>query len=375
MNKNGLSPAAQINVARWARAGVAPASSRAAVLWGLFAVAVAAATLAGGLWSAVYIRRELISINYVSAPVTLGLLGVASLSLALGWPVARSLLAARAAIRSAADISALRAHVLESKNWALCTAGYALAAGLVFLFALFIAVNHFAVGETFFDLGLIRDTAPLVLTAFQYNIEIFLSAEVLILVWGLLIALARMAPGPAGLPVRTMATIYCDLFRALPTIVAVYLIAFGLPLTGLALFSNLSPIWLAVLALTLSYGAYEAEIYRAGISSIHWSQAAGARSLGLSYLQTLRFVVVPQALKRIVPPLLNDFISLQKDTALVSVVGTVEAFNQAKIIASNHFNLSAVTTVALLFIVITIPQARLVDRLIARDQRRTQAGG
>ena len=172
--------------------------------------AVAAATLAGGLWSAAYIRRELISINYVSAPVTLGLLGVASLSLALGWPVARSLLAARAAVRSAADISALRAHVLKSKNWALCTAGYALAAGFVFLFALFIAVNHFAVGETFFDLGLIRDTAPLVLTAFQYNIEIFLSAEVLILVWGLLIALARMAPGPAGLPVRTMATIYCD---------------------------------------------------------------------------------------------------------------------------------------------------------------------
>ena len=113
----------------------------------------------------------------------------------------------------------------------------------------------------------------------------------------------------------------------------------------------------------------------AGIDSVHWSQTAAARSLGFTHGQTLRFVVVPQAVRRIIPPLLNDFISLQKDTALVSVIGTVDAFNQAKIIASNHFNLSSVTTVAVLFVLITIPQARLVDKLIERDQKRMRAGG
>ena len=129
------------------------------------------------------------------------------------------------------------------------------------------------------------------------------------------------------------------------------------------------------MALTLTYGAYVSEVYRAGIESVHGSQTAASRSLGLSHAQTLRFVVVPQAVRRIVPPLLNDFISLQKDTALVNVIGAVDAFNQAKIVASNHFNLSSVTTVAVLFVLITIPQARLVDRLMARDQRRTRAGG
>ena len=149
---------------------------------------------------------------------------------------------------------------------------------------------------------------------------------------------------------------------------------FGLPLTGLPLIGNWPPEWYAILALTLTYGAYVAEVYRAGIESVHWSQVAAARSLGLSFFQTLRFVVVPQAVRRIIPPLLNDFISLQKDTALVNVIGAVDAFNQAKIVASNHFNLSSVTTVAFLFVLITIPQARFVDRLLEREARRTRAG-
>jgi polar amino acid transport system permease protein len=138
---------------------------------------------------------------------------------------------------------------------------------------------------------------------------------------------------------------------------------------------DLPMVWYCVLALTLTYGAYVAEVYRAGIESIHWSQTAAARSLGLSFVQTLRFVIVPQAVRRIIPPLLNDFIGLQKDTALVNVIGAIDAFNQAKIVASNHFNLSSVTTVAFLFVIITIPQARFVDRLMERDQRRMRAGG
>jgi polar amino acid transport system permease protein len=164
-------------------------------------------------------------------------------------------------------------------------------------------------------------------------------------------------------------------FRGLPAIINIYLIGFGIPLTGLPILKDLSQESFAILALTLTYGAYVAEVYRSGIESIHWSQTAAARSLGLSYMQTMRYVIVPQAVRRIIPPLLNDFIGLQKDTALVNVIGTIDAFNQAKIIASNHFNLSPVMTVAILFVVVTIPQARLVDRMVERDQRRMRAGG
>ena len=196
------------------------------------------------------------------------------------------------------------------------------------------------------------------------------------LVWGLVVAIARLMPGAAGQPIRVIATVYTDVFRGLPAIITIYLVGFGLPLTGLPMLKDFCPgDGTAILALTLTYGAYVAEVYRSGIESIHWSQTAAARSLGLSYLQTLRFVIVPQAVRRIIPPLLNDFIGLQKDTALVNVIGAIDAFNQAKIVASNHFNLSSVTTVAFLFVLITIPQARLVDRLIERDQRRMRAGG
>ena len=177
-----------------------------------------------------------------------------------------------------------------------------------------------------------------------------------------------------------------------------YLIGFGIPTSGLpdlivphivGLFTDLSAMsvgearaatripvtWWCILALTLTYGAYVAEVYRAGIESIHWSQVSAARSLGLSYMQTMRYVIVPQAVRRIMAPLLNDFIGLQKDTALVQVVGVVDAFNQSRIIAANAFNLSAVTIVAILFVLITIPQARFVDRLIDRDNARMRAGG
>jgi polar amino acid transport system permease protein len=191
-----------------------------------------------------------------------------------------------------------------------------------------------------------------------------------VLVWGLVVALARLAPGPAGKPVRLMATFYIDVFRGLPAIINVYLIGFGIPLTGLPIVKEFSQQSFAILALTLTNGAYLAEVYRAGIESIHWSQTAAARSLGLSHLQTLRYVIVPQGVRHIIPPLLNNFIGLQKDTALVNVIGTIDAFNQSIIVASNNFNLSAVTTVAALFIAITIPQARLVDRMIERDRRR-----
>lgn len=297
------------------------------------------------------------------------------------------------------DLAEMRIATSEARDSALLTFGWG-SFGLVLLaFICFILTNDAAVGKTFFLLPLMREKWWLVTRSFLLNnLFIFVVAEILVLVWGLVVALARMLPGPAGKPIRALAIIYCDVFRGLPAVVTLYLIGFGIPISGLpelivpqivGLFVDLSAmtpmevkaatripvIWWCILALTLTYGAYVAEVYRSGIESIHWSQVSAARSLGLSYMQTMRYVVVPQAVRRIMAPLLNDFIGLQKDTALVQVVGVIDAFNQSRIIASNAFNLSAVTIVAILFVLITIPQARFVDKLIERDNARTRAGG
>lgn len=297
------------------------------------------------------------------------------------------------------DLTEMRIATSEARDSAWLTFGWG-SFGLVALaFICFILTNDAAVGKTFFLLPLMSEKWWLVTKSFLLNnLFIFVIAEILVLVWGLVVALARMLPGPAGKPIRALAIVYCDVFRGLPAVVTLYLIGFGIPISGLPElvvpkivglfvdFSTMTPmeiktatripvIWWCILALTLTYGAYVAEVYRAGIESIHWSQVSAARSLGLSYMQTMRYVVVPQAVRRIMAPLLNDFIGLQKDTALVQVVGVIDAFNQSRIIASNAFNLSAVTIVAILFVLITIPQARFVDKLIERDNARTRAGG
>ncbi|MDH7786272.1 polar amino acid transport system permease protein [Ochrobactrum sp. 19YEA23] len=250
---------------------------------------------------------------------------------------------------------------------------YAVAVLIICAGAWFMIVNDAAVSRTFFDVSLIVKSSGTVLKAFGTNIVIFFVAAILILIWALVIAIARTLPGKAGKPIRLLATFYSDLFRGLPAIITIYLIGFGLPLTGLPILKDLSSNAYAIIALTLTYGAYTSEVYRAGIESVHPSQIAAARSLGLSYVRTMRYVVVPLAVRGIIPPLMNNCISLQKDTALVAIIGTIDAFNQSKIIAANYFNLSAVTTVAILFILITIPQARFVDRLIERDRRKMRS--
>ncbi|MFS2048022.1 amino acid ABC transporter permease [Variovorax sp. CT11-76] len=252
--------------------------------------------------------------------------------------------------------------------------GHTLAQFIVVLGFQFLLANNQAVAKTFFLVPLIVKTFPLVLDAFWVNVKIFLIAEVLVLVWGLIVALAMFAPGAAGKPLRFIATAYVDVFRSIPAVLVIYLVGFGLPLTGVPILKDLSLTTYVVIALTLTVGAYVAEIYRAGIQSVHWSQTAASRSLGLSHMQTLRFVVVPQGVRQIIPPLLNAFIALQKDTALVNVVGVVDSFNQSMIVASNYYNLSAATTVALLFIVISIPQTRFVERMARRDRARMRAG-
>jgi polar amino acid transport system permease protein len=358
---------------RW-RTGAPPKDATNGAIGAL----VAGLLVVGGGWTTLYdVRGALLALkqNSVLADVILILLGIALLALLV--PGARAVAAvrqARAAL-AAQDLIAARVASAAARGFAWYSFGFAGTLALLLLLVQFFIANNLAVSRTFFLLPLIFSSFMLVLRAFWTNVYIFCIAEVLVLIWGLVIALARLAPGNAGRPIRWLATAYADIFRGLPAIINIYLIGFGIPLTGLPILKDFSQETFAILALTLTYGAYVAEVYRAGIESIHWSQTAAARSLGLSYSQTLRFVIVPQAVRRIIPPLLNDFIGLQKDTALVNVIGTIDAFNQAKIVASNHFNLSSVTTVAFLFVIITIPQARFVDKMVERDQRRMRAGG
>ncbi len=212
--------------------------------------------------------------------------------------------------------------------------------------------------------------------AFLRNIEMFLIGEVLILALALLIAVVRQLRGPVFFPLRLVAIAYTDFFRGVPLILVIYTIGFGIPALGLRVVSTQSAEVYGLAALVLSYSAYVSEVYRAGIESVHESQTAAARSLGLSQWQALRFVVLPQAVRRVIPPLLNDFISLQKDTALVAILGTViEANRAAQIYSSYAFNYSSFVLAALMFLVLTVPLARFTDHLIARDRRRRQAGG
>ncbi|MEU5989605.1 amino acid ABC transporter permease [Spirillospora sp. NPDC047418] len=230
------------------------------------------------------------------------------------------------------------------------------------------------VHETFFNWGEFTGALPDVLRGFWLNVRIFLIAEPVILAVGLLVALARGLRNPLFFPLRALAVAYTDVFRGIPTILLVYLVGFGLPALQLQGIPD-NPAVLGGFALVLSYGAYVAEVFRAGIDSIHPSQRAAARSLGLSRTQSLRFVVLPQAVRRVVPPLLNDFASLQKDTALVAVLGPLEALRQAQIHSADTFNYTPFLASAVLFIALTVPMARFTDHLAARAERRRAPGG
>jgi polar amino acid transport system permease protein len=214
---------------------------------------------------------------------------------------------------------------------------------------------------------------PTVAAAFWVNIRLFLIAEALILVLGLVIAIARSLPGPVFFPVRMLATAYVDVFRALPGVLVIFVLGFGIPGLGIA-GVPVEPFFWAIVTLTLLYSAYVSEVYRSGIDSIHPSQEAAARSLGLSRVQSLRHVVVPQAVRRVIPPLLNDFIGLQKDTVLVSFIGVVEIFRTAQIQQSATFNFTPYMSVALVFLLVTIPVARFTDWLISRDRAKAASG-
>ncbi len=204
--------------------------------------------------------------------------------------------------------------------------------------------------------------------------KIFCIAEAIILVTALALAVLRSLPGPVFFPVRVLAIAYADFFRGVPTILVIALLGFGAPALAIDGIPTSTTFW-GVVSLVLIYTAYVSEVYRAGIESVHPSQEAAARSLGLTRGQALSSVVLPQAVRRVIPPLLNDFIGLQKDTALVALIGPVEAFRQSQIEVAGSFNYTPYLVTALLFVLLTIPLARLTDWLVARDRRRQLSGG
>ena len=230
------------------------------------------------------------------------------------------------------------------------------------------------VKQEFLDGPIFWASLPGLVAAFWTNVELFLIAEALVLPFGLLLAVMRGLPGPVFFPVRGLATVYVDVFRALPGILVIFVFGFGVAGLGIAGVPT-EPFFWGVVCLTLIYSAYVSEVYRSGIESVHPSQDAAARSLGLSRLQSMRHVVLPQAVRRVVPPLLNDFIGLQKDTVLISFIGVVEIFRTAQIKQAATFNFTPYLGVALVFLVVTIPLARLTDWLVARDKRRASTGG
>lgn len=229
--------------------------------------------------------------------------------------------------------------------------------------------------DAFFNWDVFAETFPDILEAFRRNVVYFLVAEPIILAWALVLAVLRSIRGPVFFPLRLLATIYVDLFRGVPTVLVVYLLGFGLPSLQIPGLPTAPWFW-GMVGLILSYSAYVAEVYRAGIESVHPSQTAAARALGLSRWHTLRFVVIPQAVRRVVPPLMNDFIALQKDTALIAFVSGAypEAFLTGQIWQAGLFNFTPLLGSALCFLVITIPMTRFADWMLERQRRRRQAG-
>jgi polar amino acid transport system permease protein len=228
--------------------------------------------------------------------------------------------------------------------------------------------------DSFFDFPVGWKELPALLRALWLNVQIMLISEVLVLVLAALVAVVRTLPGPVFFPLRAAATVYVDVFRGLPLLLVLYLVGFGLPALRLGYLPD-SPFVLGITALVLTYTAYVAEVFRAGVESVHPSQRAAARSLGLTHGQSLRYVVFPQAVRRVLPPLLNDFVSLQKDTALVSTLGIIEivltAYNQT----SKDYKFVHYVMAGLIFLVLTVPLTRLTDWVARRQGWHGAAGG
>jgi polar amino acid transport system permease protein len=350
---------------------------RRAIIAAIGAVAVVAL-----LWSGLRAFHDSLGLDDPGRQIVLAIeivMGVAALVVpAFAIRAIRRSLRARDLARAGRSLDA-RTAAEDSRDDVLYVIGLGLVAAILAGGAFFVSGNDASVRTVMFDWDIMWQGHEALFRGFWWNVRLFIAAEAIVLVWALIVAIVRQLPGDAFRPLRWLAIVYADVFRGIPTIIVIFLVVYGFPLAGVEPFaSHMSPdtqlFWLGTLSLVLVYGAYVAEVYRAGLESVHWSQTAAARSLGLSQWQNLRHVVVPQAVRRILPPLLNDFVALQKDTALVGLTGLLEILAVANFQKNQLFNLSPVTGAAVFFLVVTIPFTRLVDYLIKRDRARTQAG-
>jgi polar amino acid transport system permease protein len=230
------------------------------------------------------------------------------------------------------------------------------------------------VQEQFFNWTHFKASWPQVLGGFWLNVQMFLVAEVLILVLSLVLAMIRALRGPAFFPLRALVVGYIDLIRGIPIILLILLLGFGVPALDLPGVPNTNWFW-GLTALIISYSAYTAEVYRSGIDSVHESQRMAGRSIGLTQVQALRYVTVPQAIRNVIPALLNGFVSLQKDVALVFVLGVREAVREAQIYTTRTFNYTSYVAAAVLFLIASVPVARFTDWYSERDKRRRRGTG
>jgi len=254
--------------------------------------------------------------------------------------------------------------------------GIALVSTLVFAAVVLLATTSSPgwprVRDSFLNLRIGWDSLPSIVAGLWLNLRVLVVCQILILIIGLALAAVRSLRGPVWFPVRALATGYVDLFRGLPLIIVLYLVGFGLPGLRLAGVPN-NPVLLGGLALVLVYSAYVAEVFRAGIQSVHPSQLSAATSLGLNYQQTMRLVVLPQAARRVTPALLNDFVALQKDCGLISVLGAVDAVRAAQIQVATSYNFTPYVVAGLLFVLLAVPSARLADWATRRAASRQGA--
>jgi polar amino acid transport system permease protein len=233
--------------------------------------------------------------------------------------------------------------------------------------------NWDRVQRQFFNWKHFKASAPAVIDGFWLNVELFFWAMLTIPLLALVIAIARSLRGPAFLPVRLLAVVYTDIFRGIPLILLIFLLGFGVPPLEISGLPSGAKFW-GVTALALSYSAYTAEIYRSGIDAVPESQRSSARALGLTQMQALRFAIIPQAIRNVVPALMNTVVSLQKDVALLSVLGLREAVREAEIYKGRTFNFTAYLVATLLFLAVSVPLTRFVDWYTGRDRaRRSQA--
>ncbi|MDQ1176245.1 amino acid ABC transporter permease [Microbacterium sp. SORGH_AS_0421] len=229
------------------------------------------------------------------------------------------------------------------------------------------------VRRSFFDLDIAIKSFPSILAGLWVNIQVLIVAALAVAVLGTTLAVLRSLRGPVFFPLRALATVYTDLFRGIPLLIVLYLVGFGLPALGV--FGRVPVVLWGTIAIVLTYSAYIAEVLRAGMEAVHPSQRVAARSMGLTHSQTLRIVVIPQGVRKVVPALMNDFVSMQKDVGLISVLGAVDAVRAAQISAAEYYNFTPYIVAALLFVAMALPMIRLTDYVSARLAKREQMGG